>query len=139
MHDRPTAVELVNAVRQYLECELLPTLTDARLKFQTLIAANVLSIAERELQAEEAELSYEYQSLLPVIDFDESARTLTELRPAVRRANERLCARIRDGYYDDPQHFHALMRMLREFVERKLQVANPRYLAAVRTEKGEKP
>ena len=45
MHDRPTAVELVNAVRQYLESELLPTLTDARFKFQTLIAANVLAIA----------------------------------------------------------------------------------------------
>jgi hypothetical protein len=130
MHDRPTAVELVNAVRQYLEGELLPTLTDARLKFQTLIAANVLSIAERELQGEETELIYEHQSLLPLIDFDESARTLSELRAAVRRGNEKLCERIREGYYDDPQHFQGLMRMLREFVERKLTVANPRYLAA---------
>jgi hypothetical protein len=139
MNDRPTAVELVNAVRQYLEGELLPTLTDARLKFQTLIAANVLSIAERELQTEEAELAYEYQSLLPLLDFDESARTLSELRAAVRRANERLCERIREGYYDDPQHFQGLLRVLREFVERKLQVANPRYLAAVQSGKEAKP
>ena len=42
MNDRPSAPELIDAVRLYLEKELLPTLTDARQRFQTLIAANVL-------------------------------------------------------------------------------------------------
>jgi hypothetical protein len=130
MHDRPTAVELVNAVRQYLESELLPTLTDARLKFQTLIAANVLSIAERELQGEEAELNDEHASLADLLGLAARPNTLAELRAAVRAANERLCERIRDGAYDEPGRFESLARVLRRFVERKLQVANPRYLAA---------
>ena len=35
MNDRPTATELIDAVRLYLEKELLPALGDARLRFQT--------------------------------------------------------------------------------------------------------
>ena len=46
MNDRPTAAELLAAARQFLEAELIPTLGDARLRFQTLVAANVLAIAK---------------------------------------------------------------------------------------------
>lgn len=47
-HDRPTAAELVAAVREFLEAEILPTLTDHRLRFRTLVAMNALSIVERD-------------------------------------------------------------------------------------------
>jgi len=50
-HDRPTPQELVEAVREFLEREILPTLDDHRLKFRTLVAINGLGIAERELWA----------------------------------------------------------------------------------------
>jgi hypothetical protein len=129
MHDRPTAIELVNAVRQYLESELLPTLTDARLKFQTLIAANVLSIAERELRSEEAELADEFAFYADRLQLNDTPHTLLDLRAAVQKANERLCEHIRHGDYDEPAHFASLAKDLRRFIERKLQVANPRYLA----------
>jgi hypothetical protein len=135
MNDRPTAVELVNAVRQYLEGDLLPTLTDARLKFQTLIAANVLSIAERELRTEEADLADEFLFYAERLNLDERPHTLMGLRTAVRTANGRLCEQIRQGNYDEPAQFAALARELRRFVERKLETANPRYLAATRTTK----
>ncbi len=46
--DRPTAVELATAVREFLEVEILPTLDDHRLRFRTLVAMNALSIVERE-------------------------------------------------------------------------------------------
>jgi len=42
MNDRPTAAELVAAVRQDLEGELIPARTDARLCFQTLYLAITL-------------------------------------------------------------------------------------------------
>ena len=129
MHDRPTAVELVNAVRQYLESELLPTLTDQRLKFQTLIAANVLSIAERELQGQDAELADEFAFYADLLKLDGPPQP-TELRAAVRTANERLCEQIRRGEYDDSGCFEWLAHQLRRFVELKLQTANPKYLAA---------
>jgi hypothetical protein len=49
--DRPTVQELAEAVREFLEREILPTIDDHRLKFRTLVAINGLGIAERELWA----------------------------------------------------------------------------------------
>ena len=43
--------ELAEAVREFLQDEILPILDDHRLKFRTLVAINGLGIAERELWA----------------------------------------------------------------------------------------
>ena len=48
MTDRPNARELATAVREFLETEILPTLSDHRMRFRTLVAMNALSIVERE-------------------------------------------------------------------------------------------
>lgn len=56
MGDRPTAPELVDAVREFLEHEILPTLDEHRLRFRTRVAMNALSIAVRELEGREPEL-----------------------------------------------------------------------------------
>ena len=50
-HDRPTPQELAEAVREFLQDEILPILDDHRLKFRTIVAINGLGIAERELWA----------------------------------------------------------------------------------------
>jgi hypothetical protein len=49
MPDRPDALELLEAVTEFLAGEVLPTLDDHRLKFRTLVALNALGIAYREL------------------------------------------------------------------------------------------
>src|SRR3954470_11017999 len=49
MPDRPTAPELVEAVAEFLQREVLPLMTDHRMKFRTLVALNALGIAHREL------------------------------------------------------------------------------------------
>jgi hypothetical protein len=129
MHDRPTAAELVAAVRTFLETELLPTLSDARLRFQALVAANVLAIAGRELATEEPALRRELTVLGALLGRREAEpANLTELRAGARSANEQLCARVRAGDFDQPERFVELARRLREIVVAKLQVANPRYL-----------
>jgi len=46
--DRPYAAELADAVRGFLETEILPTIDDHRLRFRTLVAMNALGIVERE-------------------------------------------------------------------------------------------
>ena len=46
--DRPTAQELAEAVREFLETEIVPVLSDPRLRFRSLVAMNALSIVERE-------------------------------------------------------------------------------------------
>jgi Domain of unknown function (DUF6285) len=48
-HDRPSPRELAEAVREFLQNEILPIVDDHRLKFRTLVAINGLGIAEREL------------------------------------------------------------------------------------------
>jgi hypothetical protein len=54
-HDRPTPPELAEASREFLEREILPLLTDQRLRFRTLVAINALGILQRELESESAE------------------------------------------------------------------------------------
>jgi hypothetical protein len=124
MIDRPVGPELLAAVRKFLESELIPAQRDARLRFQTLVAANVLAIAEREWQHEEEQLALESQWLRRWIGATESG----ELLPAVQA----LCQRIRAGEFDEPERFAALAADVRRSVERKLEIANPRYLAAFR-------
>ena len=51
MSDRPTAQELTEAIQEFLGGELLPTITDQRLRFRTLVAMNALGIVYRELSA----------------------------------------------------------------------------------------
>jgi hypothetical protein len=53
MSDRPTALELLEAVAEFLSSEMLPTVHDQRLRFRTLVAMNALGIARRELESDE--------------------------------------------------------------------------------------
>jgi hypothetical protein len=59
MPDRPTALELIEAVTEFLAEEVLPAATDHRQKFRTLVALNALGIAYRELQSGEEQLDEE--------------------------------------------------------------------------------
>jgi hypothetical protein len=48
--ERPTAQELTESIQEFLAGEILPTLTDQRLRFRMLVAMNALSIVYRELE-----------------------------------------------------------------------------------------
>ena len=125
MNDRPTAAELIDAVRGYLEKELLPALTDARLRFQTLVAANVLAVAGRELASEPASLQEEWGVLDALLGHEERPAIV---KPAIERRNRELCERIRAGDFDEVERFRELAQVLRHVVMRKLEVANPRHI-----------
>jgi hypothetical protein len=110
-HDRPTASEMVEAVREWLENEVTAS-TGGRLSFHARVAANMLAMVEREMElgatmreAHESRLA----SLGCVDDRD-------------------LAARIRSGELDHtwPEVVAAVAASVRD----KLAVANPRYLAA---------
>jgi hypothetical protein len=49
-HGIPSSAELAQAVREFLEQEVMPA-TDGRLSFHARVAANVLGQLERELQS----------------------------------------------------------------------------------------
>ena len=131
MQDRPTAVELLTAVREFLELELLPGL-EGRRRFHGLVAANVLAIVAREISGEETELVAEWQRLRELLDVQASGPPgrLDGLRTAVRELTERLCARIRAGDADAGAFGDSVRAHVRATVVEKLRVANPRYLGA---------
>src|SRR5436305_11211100 len=106
MNDRPMATELIQAVLGFLEAELIPGLSDPRLRFHTLVAANVLAISLRELAGAEEQLREEWQLLAPLLGAapEEPVRR-DVLRQTVQRLNEQLCEAIRAGTFDEPGKF----------------------------------
>jgi hypothetical protein len=89
-HDRPTAAELVEATREFLETEILPTLTDPRLRFRTLVAINALGIAQRELESG--------KEMLPREELEELARLIRSgdvPGGALERLRDHVAAKLR--------------------------------------------
>ena len=133
MTDRPSAAELLAATRSFLDNELVPHLTDPRLRFHTRIASHVLGIVERELQFGEEHLLWEWEWLAELLELTVPApERMKHLADSVRDGNRQLCQRIRKGEYDESARFLALAEQLRRTIERKLEIANPRFLAAYR-------
>ena len=89
-HDRPNARELVEAVGEFLQSEILPTLDDHRLRFRTLVALNALGIAQRELaELPEPEPDWELARRIRAGDPppDALARAKAEVEARLRVAN----------------------------------------------------
>src|SRR5947209_12978259 len=90
MQDRPTAVELLEAIREFLDQDLMPAV-EGRVQFHTRVAVNALGMLERELR------------LGPELDAAERAR-LHPLRghdADLGAITTELAGRIRDGSLDD--------------------------------------
>jgi hypothetical protein len=132
MFDHPTAAELIAAARMHLEQHVIPAIGEPQLRFQTLVAANVLAIAERELAGAEPALgqAWQRQALLGVAGTPMPAGSA--LRDAVGEQNQALCQAIRCGEFDADERQAQLLDHLRATAEHELAVANPRYLARVR-------
>jgi hypothetical protein len=130
MQDRPTALELLAAVRAFLEDDVLPVL-DGRKRFHALVAANVLGIVERELGGEEETLVVERARLVDLLGVARPVPTgLAALRAEVRELTETLAARIRAGDADAGAFADAVRAHVRATVVEKLRVANPRYVSS---------
>ena len=108
-HDVPNASELIESVREWIERDVMSS-TEGRLKFHARVAANVLAIVEREL------------ALGP----DQAIAHRGRLEQLGVASDAELAASIRDGGFVD--RGDELRGLLRESVEDKLRVANPRYL-----------
>ena len=110
-HDVPTAVQLVEAVREWLERDVAPE-ADGRFRFHARVAVNMLAMVERELVLgpDQAEAHVERLARLGVADDAELAR------------------RIRSGELDD--RLDEVKAVVAASVRDKLTVANPRYLDA---------
>jgi hypothetical protein len=130
MQDRPTYAELLDAVRHFLESDVVPRLEGPK-KFHARVAANVLAIVERELASEDTQLRTELGRLQALLG--ESAahtRDRQDLRDTIRKHTSALCDRIRAGDADAGEWRAAVFSHVRASVREKLEVANPKYLEA---------
>ena len=136
MQDRPNAVELLVAVREHLEAALLPAINDQRLRFQTLVAANVLSIVERELALSANHAEAEWARLDALLhDQVQLPATASDVRTKLAERNRELCAQIEAGAWDDAAERTALLAHVQQTATEKLEIANPRFLARAMAER----
>jgi hypothetical protein len=113
--DRPTAGDLVTAVREFLEHDVMSA-TEGRVQFHTRVAINVLNIVARELDQGETLAAAERGRAALLLGHDGDARTL----------ERELAAAIRTGALDD--RLPEVRAHVRATVREKLLVANPGYL-----------
>jgi hypothetical protein len=128
VYDHPTAAELIAAARLQIEQHVIPSITEPRLRFQTLVAANVLAIVERELAAGQTHMAAAWQRAADLQGETSDLPASQMLHTALAAQARQLCAGIRAGVYDDPPRRRALLAHLRRTAEEELLVANPRFL-----------
>ena len=109
MHGRPTAEELVEAVREFLERDVMASTTGA-VQFHTRVAVNALAAVERELR-DGPDMASAYEARMDALGFDSEG----ELADAIRSGS------LDDRYAD-------VAAAVRATVHDKLAVANPKYL-----------
>jgi hypothetical protein len=108
-HDMPSAIELLEAVRDFLETEVIAA-TEGRVRFHVRVAANVVGIVARELALGPAQAAAHAARLAHLGVADEAE----------------LAAAIRSGALDD--RTEEVRAAVRATVADKLAVANPRYV-----------
>ena len=108
-HDVPTAQQLVESVREWLERDVMAE-TSGRLQFHARVAINVLAMVERELQLGPRQAE-DHAARLSRLGFDTDA----ELAAAIRDGDIDITTELRDDVWAS--------------VRDKLAVANPKYLA----------
>jgi hypothetical protein len=113
-HDVPTAEQLVEAVREWLERDVMTT-ADGRLQFHARVAVNMLAMVERELQ----------------LGPEQAAAHRTRLARLGVADDAELAARIRAGDFDD--RYAEVRDLVWASVRDKLAVANPSYVTPEQT------
>lgn len=108
-HDRPTAVELLEAVREWMEKDLMAGV-DGRIQFHTRVAVNIIDIVRREIELGPGQESH-HQEVLEAFGVNSDAE---------------LASAIRAGDHDGD--LLGVLDRLCPVIEDKLKVANPRYL-----------
>jgi hypothetical protein len=125
VNDRPSAVELLHAVRDFLRNEVVPKL-EGRERYHTRVAANVVAIVAREIETEEEHLLAEWRRLGALLDDDSAPPSeRAALREGVALRTRTLVARIRAGDADAGPFRAAVLAHLVASVDAKLDVAQP--------------
>lgn len=110
-HDVPTAAQLLAAVGDWIERDLIPA-TEGKLRYDARVARTILGIAEREFELGPAQHAAHLARLAQLGVADEAE----------------LAAGIRNGRFDE--RLPEVREVVRQTVLDKLAVANPGYVRA---------
>jgi hypothetical protein len=108
-HDVPSAPELLDAVREFLESEVIPH-TEGRRRFEARVAANVVAMVKREM----------------ILGPAQSAAHAERLHRLGVTDDRALARAIRSGKLD--KRGDEVLAAVRAAVADKLRVTNPTYL-----------
>ena len=113
--DRPSALELIEAVQEFLQDRAVEKLS-GHAAFEARIAANLLAIASREIQQG------------PKLAADEAAglEKLLARKGTPEELEAALVGLIREG--DPDANWDDLVAHLRRRAENRLRITNPKYL-----------
>jgi hypothetical protein len=111
-HDPPTAMQLTESVREWLENQVMPNVSGA-MQFNARVAVNVLAMVEREI----------------ALGGEQQERHAYGLRQLGCADDADLARRIRSGDFEVDGEVRAdVEEFVFESVVDKLRVANPKYL-----------
>ena len=127
MQDRPSYDELLAAVEQFLDAEIVPNVPGSR-GFHARVAANAIRIVRRELSSEEDQLAAEWSGLDALLSPADRPAGREDMRTALRERNEALCKLIRGGDADDGEAAVKVFEHVQRTVRDKLTVSDPALL-----------
>ena len=125
MQDKPTAEELLEALAQFLDAEVVPAF-EGRRRFHAIVSANVARIVAREIRLGPEHAKQEYAALCALLD--ESATEAAPTETKLARLNTELCDRINRGAADQGDYRRKVIDFLRTVVAAKLAIDNPKML-----------
>lgn len=127
MADRPEKEVLLDAVARFLDKEVRPAVSDPRLAFRLLIAANLNQIVATELRLGEAHEAAQLARLRALAGLPPPAPGSAADRAAeLRRLERDLARRIREEPLDDDARRRVREHVIATLRER-LAVSNPRF------------
>lgn len=111
-HDAPTAAQLAEAVREWLENQVMPNVSGA-MQFHARVAVNVLAMVEREIELG-PEQGVRHAAGLAALGCTDDADLARRIRAGEFEADGAIRAEVEAFVFDS--------------VVDKLRVANPKYL-----------
>jgi hypothetical protein len=123
MQDRPTAIELLDALAGFMR-DRSANARDRWERFQFQVAANSLGIISRELAMEDGFMRDEWRGLDALLGAEARPDSQQAFAARLRERNEALSEHIRNGAFDADREA-ALLPHLWDTVMDKVKIASP--------------
>lgn len=131
MQDRPDVHELLEAVAEFLDRDVVEALGGPA-QYHARVAANLMRILSREAALSPDQLREEWAGLDTLLGAEPMPAKDADLRAGIARRTRDLCRAVRAGEADAGERRDAVLAHVRRTVEQKLAIAKPEMLKGAR-------